>query len=372
VTSTVRSPVTRYARSGDVHIAYQVVGDGPRDVVFVPPWVSHLAAIWEEPGFARMCRRLASFSRLIMLDRRGVGLSDRVPVDSVGRPEDGVDDIRAVMDAAGSERAAVFGGDVGSGQACMLFAARFPHRTAALLLYGTFARAAWAPDYPWGARPAALERTAVRIEATWGGSFLLPHVAPSRLADRRFRDWWARYQRLAASPGTAAATVRALSEVDVRPALPAIRAPTLVLHRTDDRVWSVRGARVIAEAIPCARLVELPGEDHLPFVGDCDAIVDRIEEFLTGTRPGADSGGRRVARSAWPAGLSDREVEVLRAVAHGRRSKQIAIDLGISIRTVNHHIHHIYEKVGIRSRAGITLFAFEHDLVAEPPPATSE
>jgi pimeloyl-ACP methyl ester carboxylesterase/DNA-binding CsgD family transcriptional regulator len=363
--TTVRTPQTRYARSaGGVHIAYQVLGGKGPDLVFVPPWVSHLEAIWEEPGFARMCRRLASFARLIMLDRRGVGLSDRLPVDGAGALEDGVEDIKAVMDAVGSQRAALFGGDIGSGQSCALFATTHPERVAALVLYGTFPRATWAPDYPWGVSPPEVERTAARIEATWGGSFLLPRVAPSRLADGRFREWWARYQRLAASPGTAAAIIRTLAAVDIRPILPQVEAATLVLHRTGDRVWSVEGARVIADGIPGARLVELPGDDHLPFVGDTDVIVDSIEEFLTGSRGGAARG----RPGEWPAGLTDREVEVLRAVARGKRSKEVALELGISVRTVNHHINHIYEKVGVRGRAAITLFALEHDLAAEPLP----
>jgi pimeloyl-ACP methyl ester carboxylesterase/DNA-binding CsgD family transcriptional regulator len=358
------SPTTRYARSGGVHVAYQVVGDGPLDVVFVPPWVSHLETIWEDPGFAHMCRRLASFARLVMLDRRGVGLSDRVPV--TGGLETTLEDIRAVMDAAGSERAAIFGGDVGSGQACALFAARVPERTRALILYGTFPRATAAPDYPYGSSREAIERAIARIEAGWGGSFLLEQVAPSRVGDPSFEAWWARYQRLAASPGTAAAVVRALARVDIRPVLKDIRAPTLVIHRTGDRVWPVEGARVIAEGIRQARLVELPGDDHLPFVGDCDAVVDAIEDFLTHLPPAPPAPAPRPG-TRWPAGLTDREVEVLGAIARGRRSKQIAAELGISLRTVNHHVDHIYEKAGVRSRAEATVFAIEHGLVGTFP-----
>jgi pimeloyl-ACP methyl ester carboxylesterase len=312
VESTIRSPATRYARSGRVHIAYQTVGDGPRDIVFVPPWVSHLETIWEEPSFARMCRRLASFARLIMLDRRGVGLSDRLPAGGAGGLEEGVADIRAVMDAVGSRRAALFGGDVGSGQMCTLFAASCRDRTDALVLYGSFPRATWAPDYPWAPPPQAFRRTADRIEATWGGAFLLPSVAPSRLGDPRFRDWWARYQRLAASPGTAAGIIRDLERVDIRDVLARIEAPTLVLHRTGDRVWPVEGARVIADRVRGARLVELAGEDHLPFAGDLDAVVDEIELFLVGRLAPPR------ARGAWPAGLTDREVDV--GARRGRRT----------------------------------------------------
>jgi pimeloyl-ACP methyl ester carboxylesterase/DNA-binding CsgD family transcriptional regulator len=341
-----------------VHIAYQVVGEGAVDLVFVPPWVSHLEALWEEPGFARMCRRLAAFSRLILVDRRGVGLSDRLPVVGAGDLDDGVADIEAVLDAVGTRRAALFSGNVGGGQICMLFAARRPERTAALVLFGTFARAAWAPDQPWAPSPLALERTAARVEATWGGSFLMPVVAPSRVGDERFVEWWARYQRVAASPGTAAAIIRALADVDVRDELGRIDVPSLVIHRTGDRIWDVRGGRALAAAIPGAQYVELPGDDDLPFVGDSDAVVDAIEQFLTGgiaARP----------PSAWPARLTDREVDVVRGIARGMRSKQIAAELGISVRTVNHHVDHVYEKTGIRNRAGITRFAVEHGLAHE-------
>jgi pimeloyl-ACP methyl ester carboxylesterase/DNA-binding CsgD family transcriptional regulator len=358
------APTTRYARSGGVHVAYQVTGDGPLDLVFVPPWVSHLETIWEEPGFAHMCERLASFARLVMLDRRGVGLSDRVPIS--GGLETTLEDIRAVMDAAGSQNAVIFGGDVGSGQACALFAARVPERTRALVLYGTFPRATAAPDYPHGSSPESLERAVARIEAGWGGSFLIAQVAPSRAGDERFAAWWARYQRLAASPGTAAAVVRALARVDIRPILAYIRAPTLVIHRTGDRVWPVEGARVIAEGIRGATLVELPGDDHLPFVGDCDAVVDAMGEFLAPLPPAPPAPARQVS-ARWPAGLTDREVEVLGAIARGRRSKQIAAELGISLRTVNHHVDHIYEKAGVRSRAQATAFAIEHGLVGTFP-----
>jgi pimeloyl-ACP methyl ester carboxylesterase/DNA-binding CsgD family transcriptional regulator len=354
-------PTTRYARAGSAHVAYQVVGEGERDLVFVPPWVSHLETIWEEPGFARMCRRLASFARLILLDRRGVGMSDRVAMSGAAALDEAQEDVLAVMDAVGSERAVLFGGDVDSGPACMLCAARHPDRVSGLVLYGTFPRGTWAPDYPWGPTPEVVQETAERIESSWGGSFLLPRVAPSRLGDEAFVRWWARYQRVAASPGVAAAIIRNLVHVDVRAELGTIAAPTLVIHRTDDRMWSVEGAREIARLVPGATLVELPGEDHLPFVGDLDAVVDEIEAFVTGARPGPRASG-------WPAGLTDREVEILRAVAEGRRSKEVAFALGISVRTVNHHIDHIYEKVGIRNRAGIALFAREHGLLGGPAP----
>ena len=270
-------PETRYARSGDVHVAYQAVGGGPLDLVLVPGFVSHVEEWWEEPLCARFFERLASFSRLLLFDKRGTGLSDRVA--AVPTLEQRMDDVRAVMEAAGSQRAAVLGISEG-GAMSALFAATHPERTAALVLYGTFAAfSSWVPT------PQQLEHFLRAIDETWGTGRSLPHFAPSVADDPRFRRWWARHERLGASPGAAMALMRMNSEIDVRPVLPAIRVPTLVLHRTGDVTVNVRAGREQAVLIPGARYVELPGVDHLPFVGDADTILDEIEEFLTGVRP---------------------------------------------------------------------------------------
>ena len=280
-------PTTRYARSADVNIAYQVVGSGPIDLVFVPGWVSQVEAMWEEPTHEAIFRRLASFSRLILFDKRGTGLSDRVSVDRLPTLEDRMDDVRAVMDAAGSEAAAVFGVSEG-GVMCALFAATYPDRTKALVLYGSYPRRLWAPDYPWG--PTATERTEYidDVARQWGGPAQLDVLAPSASNDRRLQDWFSRYLRASASPGAAVALLRMNSVLDIRAILPTIRVPTLVMHRTDDRDIDVGGSRYMAQQIPGARYVELPGEDHLWFVGNVDAILDEVEEFLTGVRhPGS-------------------------------------------------------------------------------------
>jgi pimeloyl-ACP methyl ester carboxylesterase len=279
----VQAPI-RYARSGDVHIAYQVVGNGPRDIVFPLPFVGHIEHQWQEPGFARQMGRLASLGRLILLDKRGTGLSDRV---QVGTLEERMDDIRTVMDATGSRRAALVGMSEG-GPLTIAFAATHPERAEALILYGTGACRVWQPDYPWRPRreevEAQLNRMAATIGETWERADNLVAFAPSRVDDQRFRVWWGALLRVAASPGAAVTLSRMNAEIDVRHVLPTIRVPTLVLHRAGDRVTNVEEGRYLARKIPDARYVELPGDDHLAFVGDADAINDEIEEFLTGTR----------------------------------------------------------------------------------------
>ncbi len=274
-------PETRYAKSGDVHIAYQVVSNVGPDLLFVPGWVSHVEYAWEEPSFSRFLRRLTSFSRLILLDRRGTGLSDRV--SDLPSLEQRMDDVRAVMDAAGSEQAALFGISEG-GPMCMLFAATYPQRTRALVLCGTGARMTQGPDYPIGIPPDALDEFLHRVGSAWGTGASAEVFAPSLAQDAAFRQSWARFERFAVSPAGIQTLIRMLYETDARHILPIIRVPTLVLQRQGDRAMRAAGARYVAERIPGARYVELPGDDHFPWVGDVDAIVDEIEEFLTGAR----------------------------------------------------------------------------------------
>jgi class 3 adenylate cyclase len=279
------APETRYTRSGDVNIAYQVIGEGPLDLVYVMGWVTNLEAFWQEPSVARFFQRLAAFSRLILFDKRGTGLSDRVPINELPTLEQRMDDVRAVMDAAGSERAALFGVSEG-GPMCALFAATYPKRTSALVLYGSYAKRLRDPDYPWAPTPGERQRWYDLIERDWGGVVDIDTMAPN--ADRPFREWWARYLRMSASPGAALALGRMNAEIDIREVLPSIRVPTLILHRTGDRDMDVGGARYMTRRIAGAKYVELPGDDHLPFVGDQDAILDEIEEFLTGARHHAE------------------------------------------------------------------------------------
>jgi pimeloyl-ACP methyl ester carboxylesterase/DNA-binding winged helix-turn-helix (wHTH) protein/class 3 adenylate cyclase len=282
-----RPPETMYARSGDVNIAYQVIGDAPLDLVFVMGWVSHMEYFWREPNFARFLLRLASFSRLILFDKRGTGLSDRVPINQLPTLEQRMDDVRAVMDAVGSERAALCGVSEG-GPMCSLFAATYPEKTLALVMIGTYAKRIRDAEYPWGATPEQREQFFEVMRKQWGGPVGIDERAPSVASDQKFREWWATYLRMGASPGAAVALTQMNAEIDVRNVLPSIRVPSLVIHRTDDQCLRVEEGRFVADRIPGAKFVELPGEDHLPFVGDQDAILDEVEEFLTGVRHSAE------------------------------------------------------------------------------------
>ena len=272
-------PQTRYVRNGDIHIAYQVLGDGPIDLVFVPSWISQVEAYWEEPSVARYFQRLASFSRLIMFDRRGTGLSDPV----VGAPtlEEQMDDVVAVMDAVGSRTAAVFAWVEGGAMAA-LFAATHPERTHALVLYEGLPRMSWAPDYDWP--PKRDEREARMHQLPWGeGARILP-LAQSAASNPRLVAWFGRLERLAASPGTAAKLEMMNAEVDVRAVLPSISVPTLVLHRAEEHFIDIRHSRYLAEHIPGARYVELPGSEVFSFTHAGDELLDEVQEFLTGMR----------------------------------------------------------------------------------------
>ena len=251
-------PETHYAKSGDVNIAYQVTGGGSLDLVLVPGWVSHVEHAWEEPSFAAFLHRVASFSHLIFLDRRGTGLSD--PVADLPTLEERMDDVRAVMDAAGSERAALFGLSEG-GPMCSLFAATYPKRTTALVLYGTMARGMRDVDYPWGMDDAQAMGFLDRIDREWGKGMTAKIFAPSIAQDEGQVRSWAQFERLAVSPGGARALIRMLLDTDVRSVLPTIQVPTLVMHRVGDRATPVGGGRYLAAQIPGAKYVELAGID---------------------------------------------------------------------------------------------------------------
>jgi len=278
------TPHTRYAKSGDVNIAYQVVGQGPIDLVVNWGWLSHVEMSWEDPDIAEFLSRLASFSRLIVFDKRGTGMSDRVPESELPTLEQRMDDVRAVMEAAGSKRAALFGISEG-GTLCELFAATYPERTTALILFGSWATWVRDDDHPWAPTLEQHERAMQMLQVQDPSEpFNLERFAPSRAGDQQFRQRYARYGRLAASPGAALALYRMNIRMDVRNILPTIHVPTLVLHRAGDRMIYPQAGRYIADHIPGAKFIELPGEDHLAWVGDREAIVGEVEEFLTGVR----------------------------------------------------------------------------------------
>ena len=276
-------PETKYVQNGDVSIAYQVVGNGPFDLLIVPGFISHLEQAWEDPAYSRFLQRLASFSRLIQFDKRGTGLSDRI-VD-IPTLEQRMDDVRAVMDATGSERAALFGISEG-GPMSILFAATYPERTSALILYGSIAKGSWTSDYPWGARldDEGREEWLEGWRKEWGGPYGIESWAPSVADDAQFRQWWAKYLRLGASPSAVINVFRMNEAIDVRDILPAVHVPTLVLHRSGDRAVEVEQGRYLAQHIPGAKFVEQSGDDHLWWVGDSESIVNEIQEFLTGER----------------------------------------------------------------------------------------
>jgi class 3 adenylate cyclase len=273
--------VARYAKSGDLHIAYAVEGDGPIDLVWIPPWVSQVEYLWAEPSLERVMDRLTQFARVITFDRRGSGLSD--PLFGAPTLEETMDDVMAVMDAAGSKSAAICGTLEGGPMAAM-FAATFPERTDALILYATFARATWAPDYDWAWSAEERARHMDVLIEHWGEGLVASGVAPSKMADPGFMEWAGRLERLAASPATIRRIFKLIGEFDVRDVLPSIRVPALVMHRAGDNFIKVDHSRYIASKIPGARYVELEGDENMFSLGDSEALLGEIEEFLTGTR----------------------------------------------------------------------------------------
>ena len=275
-------PETHYTRAGAVNIAYQVTGSGPLDLVLVPGWVSNIDVFWEEPRLARFLRRLASFSRLILFDKRGTGLSDRVT--DTPTLEERMEDLRAVMDAVGSTRAALLGYSEG-GPMCGLFGATYPERTTAVIMIGSYARRIQAPDYPFGSTVAERDAFIAALEKEWGKPFGLEERGPSVARDERVSRWWARMLRMSASPAAAVALTRANAEVDVRHILPSIRVPALIIHATGDQVLRIDHGRYLAKHIPNARFVEIASDDHLPWLEGSEEILQHIQEFLTGSRP---------------------------------------------------------------------------------------
>jgi pimeloyl-ACP methyl ester carboxylesterase len=272
-------PKTQYAWSGDVSIAYQIIGNGPLDLVVVPGWVSNIDLFWEEPSFVRFFQGLAEFSRVILFDKRGCGLSDKV----LHAPtlEERMDDVLAVMDAVGSERVSLFGYSE-AGTMSSLFAATYPERTQALIVAGGYARKLKTDDYEWGVTEEDSQAYIDELPNVWGGPVGIEYIAPSRANDLRFTQWWAKFLRNSASITTSGLLIRANMAVDIRHILPSIQVPTLILHAKDDLTVTIENGRYLAEHIPGASLVELDTPDHLPWVGNPEQVVAEIKGFLTG------------------------------------------------------------------------------------------
>lgn len=324
-------PETRYVKSGDAHIAYQVVGDGPADLIVVRGYISHVEVAWESPALAAFYRRLASFCRLILFDKRGTGLSDRVPEDRLPTLEQRMDDVRAVMEAVGSSRAALLGASE-AGPMCLLFAATYPERTLGLLLWGCFARYDWRLGFIgryWGGD--TVDDALDRLEREWGDGGDLAAMAPSVAGDEAARRAWGRAQRLAATPTAARALLRMMLDVDVRPLLPAIRVPVVIVHRIGDVAVDVSHSRYMAQRIPEARYVELPGSDHLPWIGDTEPFVAEIQELMTGTRPEPEP---------------DRVVATVMFVGAGAHDGQASERLAETVRS--HVAHHRGDMLAVR------------------------
>lgn len=281
-------PRTRYTKSGELDIAYQVFGDGSRDLVYVPGWVSNVEIMWEDPVLASVFRRLGSFARVITFDKRGTGMSDRVPDSDLPGLDERMDDLRAVMDAAGSERATLLGHSEG-GSLSTVFSTTFPERVEGLVLVATYANRVWSERYPWAPTPEDREAEIAATERDWGDPDSIPaYMLGNRSDDRAFREWLAKYQRFGASPRAAAHLLRMNTSMDTRSLLPLIKAPTLCLYRTDDDDVRIEEGRWIASQIPGARLVELPGDAHLFWAADPTPMLDEIEEFMTGYRESAE------------------------------------------------------------------------------------
>ena len=340
-------PATRYALSGQVHLAYQVLGSGPPDLILVPGFVSNVEAAWDWPYLARFLYRLASFTRLILFDKRGTGLSD--PMKQPPTLAERVNDIRAVMDAVGVERAHLLGVSEG-GALSIAFAAQHHHRVESLILYGSYPRKVATADYPWGVSPQTVAQFIKRFDEAWASGAWWDIVNPHLPLDPDTQRWWARYLRAGASPGMARDLMLMNAQLDVRHLLPAIHSPTLVLHRSDDRWVELGNGRYLASHIEGAKFVELPGADHRPWVEDADAVLDQVQVAVRGTfrRP------RHASSSLGVHALSHREYEIVRLAVAGQSTRDIARNLFLSERTIETHLRNAYTKLDVHSKLELT------------------
>ena len=358
----MKMPQTRYAKSGDLSIAYQVVGDGPIDLLLAPAWISNVELGWEHPRVARFYERLASFSRLILFDKRGTGLSDRVPDARPPTIEQRTDDIRAVLDAVGSDRTAILGMSEG-GNMSIVFAATHPRRVTALVTYSVFAKRVWSPDYPWAPTPDQRAQWLDGLEKRYGGDLDLKDLVPSMVGDEQTRAWFGKVARHSASPSAALALGRMNTDIDIRAVLPAVRVPTLMFHPVDDRDVNVEEGRWMAARIPNARLIELPGGDHVPYFESADAVLSAVEEFFTGVRP-APEPDRFLATvlftdivngTAKAAELGDRRWGELIEAHHGVVRRELARFRGTEVDTAGDGFFATFDGPARAVRCGIEI-----------------
>jgi pimeloyl-ACP methyl ester carboxylesterase/DNA-binding CsgD family transcriptional regulator len=351
-------PQTKYARSGDFYLAYQEFGDGPQTILFVGGFLSHLELMWEEPTLAQFLRNLSQVARVIFFDKRGVGLSDRV--GSSPTTEETMEDILIILKAVDCDKAVIMSASEG-GPVAVMFAATYPQRTSHLILYGTMPKWIRSYDYPWALSRSQYDQWLQMMVDDWGMPLSLPQFAPSRADDPDFQEWWGRVMRLAATPGSIKGVLESLRDIDVRPILSHVNAPTLVLHRTGDKAVPIAGGRFMAKHLPNARFVELNGQDHWWWVGDSDSILHEIERFLSETNVTAESEPTPLAPMVEV--LTPREMEVLQLLAAGYTNQQIADELFLTLGTVKTYTSQIYGKLNVPNRTQAVIAARKQGLI---------
>ncbi len=353
-------PQTQYVRSGDIYLAYQVLGEGPQTMLFVGGFLSHLELIWEEPGLAQFLRQLAKSVRLILFDKRGVGLSDRVGMAPTA--EETMEDILVILNEVGCEKAALMSVSEG-GPVSIMFAATYPNRTSHLILYGTMPKWVRSYDYPWALSRSQYDKWLSVMIDQWGQPVSLDMFAPSRAEETAFQAWWGKMLRQSATPGSLKDVLEALRDIDVRPVLPHVHLPALVLHRRGDKAIPVAGGRFLAQNLPNCRFVELNGQDHWWWVGETTVIFQEIENFLAETAVSPAQIPDNQSDTPLVESLTEREMDVLQLLGTGYTNQQIADELVLTVGTVKTYNNHIYGKLGVTNRTQAIITARKHGLI---------
>jgi len=351
-------PQTQYARSGDYYLAYQIFGEGSQTILFLGGFLSHLEIMWEEPGLARFLHRLSQCARVIMFDKRGVGLSDRV--GSSPTTEETMEDILVILNTVGCDQAALMSVSEG-GPAAIMFAATYPNRTSHLILYGTMPKWVRSYDYPWALSRSQYDQWLNMMLDNWGSPVSLQHFAPSQADEVGFQSWWGKMLRQAATPGSVKDVLEALRDIDVRPVLAHVNVPALILHRTGDKAVPLAGGRFLAQKLPNARFVELSGQDHWWWLGDADSVLSEVQQFLSETDGNATA--KKGLATPMVESLTERETEVLHLLAAGYTNQQIADELVLTLGTVKTYTSHIYGKLNVPNRTQAIRAARKQGLI---------